>query len=67
MADNFDWTKLLDMDGLVNTEPTRTPASVAFMITQEQKARLRDLGYSDAVISTMTPEDAHRLLQLPRI
>jgi hypothetical protein len=44
MADNFDWTKLLDIDGLVNTQPPRTPASVGFMITQEQKARLRDLG-----------------------
>ena len=67
MTDNFDWSKLLDMDGLVNTGPTRTPASVAFMIPQEQKARLRDLGYSDAVISAMTPEDAHKLLQLPRM
>jgi hypothetical protein len=67
MADNFDWTKLLDIDGIVNTQPPRTPASVGFMITQEQKARLRDLGYSDAVISAMTPEDAHRLLQLPRM
>ena len=67
MADNFDWTKLLDMDGLVNTQPPRTLASVSFMVTQEQKARLRDLGYSDAVISAMTPEDVHRLLQLPRM
>jgi hypothetical protein len=62
MADNFDWRKLLDADGLVNTEPSRTPASVPFMITQEQKVRLRDLGYSDAVIAAMTPGDAHRLL-----
>jgi hypothetical protein len=66
MADEFDWTKLLDMDGLVNTEQPATPASVPFMITQAQKARLRDVGYSDAVISAMTPEDARRLLQLPR-
>jgi hypothetical protein len=67
MADDFDWTKLLDIDGIVDTQPPRTLASVGFMITQEQKARLRDLGYSDAVISAMTPEDAHRLLQLPRM
>jgi hypothetical protein len=61
----FDWTKLLDVDGLVNTEQAATPASVPFMITQAQKARLRDLGYSDEAISAMTPEEAHRLLQLP--
>jgi hypothetical protein len=67
MTDNFDWTKLLDLDGLVNTGPPRMSASVPFMITQAQKARLSDLGYSDAVISAMTPEDAHRLLQLPRM
>ena len=66
MTDNFDWIKLLDLDGLVNTGPARTAASVPFMITQAQKARLRDLGYSDAVISMMRPEDAHKLLQLPR-
>jgi hypothetical protein len=65
MADEFDWTKLLDVDGLVNTEQPATPASVLFMITQAQKARLRDLGYSDAVISAMTPEEAQRML-MPR-
>jgi hypothetical protein len=67
MADDYDWAKLLDIDALVNTQLPTTPASVPFMITQAQKTRLRDLGYADAVISAMTPEDAHRLLQLPRM
>jgi hypothetical protein len=52
MTDDFDWTKLLDLDGLVNTGPPRMSASVPFMITQAQKARLSDLGYSDAVKNT---------------
>ena len=65
MTESFDWTEFLDLDGLVNTEPAGTTASVPFIITQAQEARLRELGYSDAGISTMTPEDAHRSLQLP--
>ena len=63
MPDNFDWTKLLDVTGLVDTEST-PPASVSFMITKAQKDRLREIGYSDDLISTMTPEEAHRLINL---
>jgi hypothetical protein len=61
-SDEFDWTKLLDVDGLVDTDAT-TPVSIPFMITKAQKAKLRELGYSDEAISMMTPEEAHRLLQ----
>ena len=63
MPDNFDWTKPLDATGLINTDAT-PPTSVSFMITQAQKVRLREIGYSDDLISTMTPEEAHRLIKL---
>ena len=63
MPDNFDWTRLLDVTGLIYTDGT-PPASVSFMITQAQKVRLREIGYSDDLISTMTPEEAHRLIRL---
>ena len=56
--DNFDWGKLLDSDMPVDTRPS---ASVSFMITRLQRARLRELGYSDERISAMTPEEAHRI------
>ena len=39
-------------------------ARVSFMITLSQKRRLRELGYSEAAISAMTPEVAHQILQL---
>jgi len=32
------------------------------MITLAQKQQLRELGYSEAAISAMTPEEAHRIL-----
>lgn len=63
MADDFDWTKFLDVTGLVNTEASALPASIPFMITNARKVRLRDLDYSDEAISTMTPEEAHQLLR----
>ena len=66
MSDNFDWKKLLDVEGLVDTGPPKAPASIPFMITQGQKGRLRALGYADAVILTMTPEEAYRLLDLSK-
>ena len=37
---------------------------VSFMITLAQKQRLRELGYDEAAIGTMTPEDAHKILDL---
>jgi hypothetical protein len=39
-------------------------AQTSFMITLAQKQRLRQLGYSEAAISEMTPQDAHRILGL---
>jgi hypothetical protein len=35
-----------------------------FMITNAQKAKLRSIGYDDDAISKMTPEQAHRNLQM---
>lgn len=46
-------------------EPVAEPAaaqSISFMITQDQKAELRQRGFSDDQIAHMTPEDAHREL-----
>jgi len=39
-------------------------ASVSLLITQEQKAALRERGYTDEQIREMKPEDAHRELGL---
>jgi hypothetical protein len=39
-------------------------AGVSLMITQRQKADLRERGYSDEQIRDMTPEEAHRVLGL---
>jgi hypothetical protein len=39
-------------------------AQASFMITLAQKQQLRQLGYSEAAISAMTPQDAHRILGL---
>jgi Na+/H+ antiporter NhaD/arsenite permease-like protein len=41
-------------------------ASVAFMITNPQKTRLRRLGYSDDAIAGMKPEEAHKILSHDR-
>jgi hypothetical protein len=46
-------------------QPVTTPdqtAQVSFMITLAQKRQLRQLGYDEAAISAMTPDDAHRIL-----
>jgi hypothetical protein len=37
---------------------------LSFMITLAQKDRLRQLGYDEAAISAMTPQEAHRSLGL---
>jgi len=39
-------------------------AKVAFMITQDQRAQLKQLGHDDDSINKMTPEMAHSLLGL---
>lgn len=51
---------------LERAEPTsRAPlAGVSLMITQRQKADLRERGYSDGQIRDMRPEEAHRVLGL---
>jgi hypothetical protein len=46
------------------TEEKPSQASVSLMITQEQKAALRQRGYTDEQIHEMKPEDAHRTLEL---
>ena len=40
-----------------------TTASVSFMITQQQKERLRGLGHSEEQIWKMKPEEAHAILK----
>jgi hypothetical protein len=39
-------------------------AQVSFMITLAQKEQLRQLGHDEAAINAMTPQDAHRILDL---
>jgi len=58
VANNFDWSKIFE---LARADRVQS-ATVSFMITRAQRARLRELGYSDEAISTMTPEEAHRIL-----
>jgi hypothetical protein len=47
-------------------EASRDCAEVPFMITTAQKAQLRELGYSDAAIANMRPEEAHKILSHDR-
>ena len=42
--------------------PKPPSTGVSFLITHHQKAELRDRGFTDDQIYTMTPEEAHRLL-----
>ena len=43
---------------------TRPPSEgIPFMITNAQKVKLRDLGFSEAEISAMTPTEAHTRIQ----
>jgi hypothetical protein len=59
------WTSLGDRLP-ERAEPTlKVPlAGFSLMITQRQKADLRDRGYSDEQIRDMTPNEAHRVLGL---
>lgn len=41
---------------------SRDPAAVQFMITQEMRASLRRLGYSDADINSLVPERAAAII-----
>jgi hypothetical protein len=49
-----------------SVQPTLSapPAGVSLMITRQQKADLRERGYSDQQIRDMKPEEAHRVLGL---
>jgi len=40
------------------------PTGVSLMITRQQKADLRELGYTEEQIRDMTPKDAHKVLGL---
>ena len=44
--------------------PKPPSTGVSFLITRHQKAELRERGFTDDQIHTMTPEEAHRLLGL---
>ena len=43
-----------------------SPPSVSLMITNQQRAELRELGFSDESIRTMTPAEAHAHLGLSK-
>lgn len=45
------------------TEPASVP-TVSLMITNQQRAALRELGYSDEAVRLMTPAKAHAQLGL---
>ena len=56
-------------EGLKSEPQASTPypaakAGVSLMITRQQKADLRELGYTDQQIREMKPEEAHRVLGL---
>jgi hypothetical protein len=44
--------------------PKSPSTGVSFLITHHQKAELRERGFTDDQIHSMTPEEAHRLLGL---
>ena len=44
--------------------PAAASLAVSLMITRQQRSRLRELGFSDEDIRTMTPAEAHRHLGL---
>lgn len=41
-------------------------AAVSLMITNQQRARLRELGFSEDAIRQMTPAEAHQQLELTK-
>ena len=65
-ADPRQWAGLSDDLPPENVQPAAKapPAGVSLMITQQQKADLRERGYSDYQIRGMKPEKAHRVLGL---
>ena len=61
----WDEGKEIDLgdQAAVSPQVESTTASVSFMITQQQKEKLRGLGYSEERIREMKPEDAHAILK----
>jgi hypothetical protein len=57
----FDFAALLDSGDLLRLTVANT-AAIPLMITRAQKARLHDMGYTDAEIFEMAPADAHAIL-----
>ena len=64
--DESEFLSFLDFDNLIPTGEILPPASeqLSLMITQAQRAELREMGYGEAIIHVMKPEEAHRLLGL---
>jgi hypothetical protein len=60
-----DESKQIDFidEPVASPQVESTTASVSFMITQQQKERLRGLGYSEERIWKIKPEDAHAILK----
>ena len=58
------------LGGTDQPKPTAAPAAasptVSLMITNQQRARLRELGFSEEAIRLMTPAEAHRQLDLTK-
>lgn len=52
--------------GAVFKQPETPQPGIPFMITNEMKAALREQGYSDVQIKTMTPAQAHEVLNPQR-
>ncbi|GJD76000.1 hypothetical protein CFIICLFH_4247 [Methylobacterium goesingense] len=50
-------------DDRPETRAARSPA-ISLMITQRQRGRLRDLGFTEDAIRSMTPAEAHERLRL---
>lgn len=44
--------------------PTAAAPAVSLMITNQQRTRLRELGFSDEAVRLMTPAEAHEQLKL---
>ena len=54
---------LLEDENDVEVAPVRAVApQVSLMITQAQRAKLREMGHDDETISNMTPAEAHKTL-----
>ena len=60
-----DASKQIDFidEPVASPQVESTRASISFMITQQQKERLRGLGYSEEQIWKMKPEEAHAILK----